>query len=73
MFYLWDSTGLNGAIWTNKVNVKELISVVCVYSCQGRSHHVPRTYITFLLNATEHDFFPAHNVKMPTIVGILTL
>ena len=33
----------------------------------------PRGYqIFFMLNSTEHKIFPAHNVKMPTIVGILT-
>ena len=33
----------------------------------------PRGYKTFLmLNSTEHERFPAHNVKMPTVVGILT-
>ena len=33
----------------------------------------PRGYKTFfMLNSTEHEIFPAHNVKMPTIVGILT-
>ena len=26
----------------------------------------------FMLNSTEHGIYPAHNVKMPTIVGILT-
>ena len=25
-----------------------------------------------MLHSTEHEIFPAHNVKMPTIVGILT-
>ena len=25
-----------------------------------------------MLNSTEHEIFPAHKVKMPTIVGILT-
>ena len=25
-----------------------------------------------MLNSTEHEIFPAHNVKMPTNVGILT-
>ena len=25
-----------------------------------------------MLNSAEHEIFPAHNVKMPTIVGILT-
>ena len=33
----------------------------------------PRGYKTFFtLNSTEHEIFPANNVKMPTIVGILT-
>ena len=27
----------------------------------------------FMLNSTEHDFFLLINVKMPTVVGILTL
>ena len=26
----------------------------------------------FILNTAEHEIYPAHNVKMPTIVGILT-
>ena len=26
----------------------------------------------FMLNSAEHEYFSAHNVKMPTIVGILT-
>ena len=26
----------------------------------------------FMLNSAEHEIYPAHNVKMPTIVGILT-
>ena len=26
----------------------------------------------FMLNSAEHNFFPLINVKMPTIVGILT-
>ena len=26
----------------------------------------------FMLNSTEHKIYHAHNVKMPTIVGILT-
>ena len=26
----------------------------------------------FMLNSTEHGIYHAHNVKMPTIVGILT-
>ena len=25
-----------------------------------------------MLNSVEHEIYPAHNVKMPTIVGILT-
>ena len=25
-----------------------------------------------MLNSTEHEIFPAINVKMPTVVGILT-
>ena len=25
-----------------------------------------------MLNSTEHEIFPAHKVKMPTTVGILT-
>ena len=25
-----------------------------------------------MFNSAEYDFFPAHNVKMPTVVGILT-
>ena len=33
----------------------------------------PRGYKTFfMLNSAEHKIYPAHNVKMPTIVGILT-
>ena len=33
----------------------------------------PQGYKTFfIINSTEHEIFPAHNVKMPTIVGILT-
>ena len=33
----------------------------------------PQGYKTFfMLNSTEHEIFPTHNVKMPTIVGILT-
>ena len=51
---------------------------LCVTS---RSYHFPsfvklwsRYYRTvFMLNSTEHDIYPAHNVKMPTPVGILTL
>ena len=27
----------------------------------------------FMLNSTEHEIYSAHNVKMPMIVGILTL
>ena len=26
----------------------------------------------FMLNSTEHGIYPAHNVKMPTVVGIST-
>ena len=26
-----------------------------------------------MLNSAEHEIYSAHNVKMPTIVGILTL
>ena len=33
----------------------------------------PRGYKTFsMLNSAEHEIYPALNVKMPTIVGILT-
>ena len=33
----------------------------------------PRDYKTFfMLHSTEHEIFPAKNVEMPTIVGILT-
>ena len=33
----------------------------------------PQGYKTFfILNPAEHEIYPAHNVKMPTIVGILT-
>ena len=33
----------------------------------------PRGYKTFfMLKSGQHEFFPAQNVKMPTIVGILT-
>ena len=32
----------------------------------------PRLKTFFMLNSTEHDFFLIINVKMPTIVGILT-
>ena len=33
----------------------------------------PRVYKSFsMLNSAEHEFYPAYNVKMPTIVGILT-
>ena len=33
----------------------------------------PQGYKTFfVLNSTEHRIYLAHNVKMPTIVGILT-
>ena len=31
-----------------------------------------RGYKFFLLNSAEHENFPAHNVKMLTVVGILT-
>ena len=35
-------------------------------------HTRPQGYKTFfVLNSTEHEIFPALNVKMPTIVGIL--
>ena len=46
------------------------------------SSHVPSYVLTpgleviklfFMLNSTEHEFFRLINVKMPTIVGILTL
>ena len=34
----------------------------------------PRGYKTFfMLNSAEHEIYPAHNVKMPTSVDILTL
>ena len=33
----------------------------------------PRGYKTFsMLNSAEHEIYPIQNVKMPTIVGILT-
>ena len=33
----------------------------------------PKGYKTFpMLNSAEHEIYPAHNVKMPTIVDILT-
>ena len=33
----------------------------------------PQDYKTFsMLKSIEHEIFPTHNVKMPTIVGILT-
>ena len=33
----------------------------------------PQGYKTFfIINSTEHEIYPAHNVKMPTIVAILT-
>ena len=41
------------------------------YCTWGRTW--PRGYKTFfMLNSTEHDFFLLRNVKMPTVVGILT-
>ena len=49
-----------------------------VYMCQYdgiplQKHTWPRGYkIFFMLNSTEYDFFRLINVKMPTIVGILT-
>ena len=27
---------------------------------------------SFMLNSGEYEFFPTHNVKMPTVVSILT-
>ena len=40
---------------------------------QGSVGPGPRGYKTFsMLNSAEHEIYPAHNVKMPTIVGILT-
>ena len=33
----------------------------------------PGGYKTFsMLNLTEHGFYPAHDVRIPTLVGILT-
>ena len=40
---------------------------------QQQSEIRPRGYQTFfMLNSTEHEFFLLINVKMPTVVGILT-
>ena len=33
---------------------------------------VPEVAKLFMLDSTEHEIYHAHNVKMPTIVGILT-
>ena len=34
---------------------------------------MPQGYKTFsMLNSAEHEIYPAHKVRMPTIVGILT-
>ena len=32
----------------------------------------PEAIKLFMLNSTEHEIYPAHNVKTPTIVGVLT-
>ena len=33
----------------------------------------PRGYKTFfMLNSADHEIYPVHNVKMPTVIGILT-
>ena len=32
----------------------------------------PEVIRSFMLNSAKHEIFPAKNVKMPTIVGILT-
>ena len=41
--------------------------------CTAENGPLARGYKTFfMLNSTEHEIFPPINVKMPTIVGILT-
>ena len=37
----------------------------------GSSSEVKKQF--FMLKSAEHEIYPAHNVKMPTIVSILTL
>ena len=39
-----------------------------------RTHSGPEVIKLFhaLLNSSEREIYPAHNVKMPTIVGILS-
>ena len=54
---------------TNKTST--LLVCVCVGSLIG-IYYRPRDYKTFILNSAEPGIYPAHNVKMPTIVGILT-
>ena len=54
-------------IWWNLVLLAHSISVVFLDTTR------PRGYKTFsMLNSAEHEFFLLINVKMPTIVGILT-
>ena len=41
-------------------------------SCKDGITLAPRLYFFFMLNSTQHEIFLLINVKMPTIVGILT-
>ena len=53
-----------------------LHTIACISTFEDTAiicEHRPRGYKTFfMLNSIEHEIFPHINVKMPTIVGILT-
>ena len=40
--------------------------------CNNWTWHRGYNLNFFMLNSAEHEIYPAHKVKMPTIVGILT-
>ena len=49
--------------------------IVTFYDSRDKFHTLywHRGYKTFFMfNSTEHEIYFAHNVKMPTVVGILT-
>ena len=61
-------------VYCNDANSREVSGKGPDFGCHGRGFGSrPRGYKTlFMLNSAEHDFFLLINVKMPTIVGILT-
>ena len=80
--YKLNNFQLHNLIWRLNIGITEkpaseslFFAPTCkiIYHNNGyfKTYNRPPGYKTFfMLNSSEHEIYPTHNVKMPTIVGI---